>query len=283
METKPFLKWAGGKTQLLPYLLPLTPPSIATYHEPFLGGGALFFALAVGAFGRRVEQAVLNDLNSVLVTTFATVRDTPNAVMHRLRSLQEDYLRLGQRERERYYYNVRRRAPQDRFGVAARMIFLNKTCFNGLYRTNRRGLFNVPHGKYENPSILDPVTIRAASMALRGISVRWGDFERATDTVNAGDFVYFDPPFHPLSRTSNFTTYTSRDFGRREQVRLRHLADRLHERGANVMVSNSSHPWIRELWDSPRYSVEELPARRVINSRGDRRGVVGELVIRSYR
>jgi DNA adenine methylase len=282
---RPFLKWAGGKAQLLPALLARAPASIGTYFEPFAGGGALFFALmskasrSPGTDDRNPRRAVLNDLNADLVATYEVVRDAPEALTQRLVKLERDYLEADPAGRQAMYYHVRASRPANPLDAAARVVFLNKTCFNGLYRVNREGAFNVPHGRYRAPHIADRETLLVASAALRDVELRCADFEEACEDAQSGDFVYFDPPFHPLSNTSSFTAYTQRDFGNTDQIRLKRCIDVLTTRGVAVLLSNSPHPWIRGGYEFAGYRVEEVRARRAINSRGDRRGPIGELVI----
>ena len=281
---RPFLKWAGGKTQMLGVLVDRQPPTPAdgraAYFEPFLGGGALFFRL------QRPGTATLSDLNPVLIETFEVVRDHVDDLACKLGALQERYLACDDEQRAELYYTVRAERPEEPLDIAARMIFLNKTCYNGLYRVNRKGEFNVPHGRYKNPRIQDCETLLAASKALESATLQQADFEQACESAQAGDFVYFDPPFYPLSETSSFTSYTADDFGPDDQVRLKELCDRLSERGVHVMVSNSPHEFIKGLYQGSRhfvdYRIEELPARRMINSRGDRRVGITELVITNY-
>ncbi len=278
MQARPFLKWAGGKTQLLPELLARCPASIGTYFEPFVGAGALFFALASDA-ARAPRRAVLADANAELMAAYAAVRDAPEALAGRLGALEACYLAGDAAERERMYYEVRASTPEAPLDCAARLIFLNKTCFNGLYRVNQRGEFNVPHGRYRAPRIADRETLCAASRALAGVELRTLDFAEACEDARPGDFVYFDPPFHPLSVTSSFTQYTRQAFGRAEQVRLKQCIDTLTVRGVAVLLSNSADPWLRGGYDFAGYCTEVVPARRAINSRGDRRGAVGELLV----
>lgn len=243
----------------------------------------MFFAIVAGASPLVPERVVLNDLNQRLMTTFEVVRDSPARLIKRLGTLAEEYLKADETGRKDYYYEIREWKPTTSIGVAAKFIFLNKTCYNGLYRENRKGKFNVPHGRYAAPNIDDADAIEAASEALSGVRLDQGDFERSCESAEAGDFVYFDPPFHPLSRTSNFTTYTSRDFTRADQERLAAVVRKLTDRGVRVMVSNSAHEWIRTLYsDDARYEIELLPSRRMINSRGDRRGVIDELLMTNY-
>jgi DNA adenine methylase len=274
---RPFLKWAGGKAQLLPALLARVPAHLETYFEPFAGGGALFFALM--AHRPTPRRAILNDLNPELIATYEVVRDTPRPLAARLATLEHEYVEADAAGREAIYYRMRAAQPRSPLEVAARVIFLNKTCFNGLYRVNREGLFNVPHGRYRAPHIADQETLFTASAALQSVDLRCTDFEEACADARPGDFVYFDPPFHPLSNTSSFTAYTQRDFNNADQIRLKRCVDALTARGVAVLVSNSPHPWIRGGYEFSGYNVAEVPARRAINSRGDRRGPIGELVI----
>jgi len=282
---RPFLKWAGGKAQMLDALLMRAPfgeeGRIASYFEPFVGGGALFFAQQRDP-ERVPARSVLNDLNPELMVTFTAVRDELERLIERLDALQRRYVAAGSDGRADFYYGVREKQPRAPVEVAARLIFLNKTCYNGLYRVNRQGRFNVPHGRYKNPRILDCKVLRATSVALRGTELRCADFEQACEDAQRGDFVYFDPPFFPLTATSRFTSYTGADFRRDDQLRLKWCIDDLTERGVQVMLSNSPHPWVLGLYEGGRYRVEELPARRMINSRGDRRGGSSELVVTNY-
>jgi len=278
---RPFLKWAGGKTQLLPRLLERVPPRIDTYYEPFLGGGALFFALASDP-EHAPRRAALGDLSAELITAYVTVRDRLPELSRLLAALEARYLDVSHEERRTVYYEVRAQEPGDPVEATARMIFLNKTGFNGLYRVNRQGRFNVPHGRHKRPRILDCEGLEAASRALRGVELLNADFVEVCASAKMGDLVYFDPPFHPLSETSNFTAYTSTEFGKRDQLRLKFLIDDLTERGVDAMLSDSPHPWIVGLYEGSRYEVEQFPARRAINSRADRRGAIDELLVTNY-
>lgn len=277
------MKWAGGKSQLLGELVRRAPRRIDTYFEPFVGGGAVFFALnADPALAPR--RAVLNDLNRDLVTVYEVVRDDVERLVERLGALASPYLEADEGGRAERYYAERERTPSDRLDLAARFIFLNKTCFNGLYRVNRRGEFNVPHGKYRRPKILDCDGLRAASAALANTELTSVDFEESVDAARPGDFVYFDPPFEPLSRTSSFTGYTEGAFDRSQQLRLKWVMDDLTARGVPAMLSNSPQDFIMGLYraDRGRYRLESTPARRAINSRGDRRGAIDELIVTNY-
>ncbi len=295
---RPFLKWAGGKGQLRRELLSRVPAEIGCYFEPMVGGGALFFALA-GSEDRLIGRVVLNDANEELMAAYGVVRNRVEPLIERLGAHACDYLQGDVEERDRYYYDVRASAPADELERAARMLFLNRTCYNGLYRVNRSGQFNVPHGRYARPRILDEEALRSASRALAEVELRSGDVADACADAEAGDFVYLDPPFFPLNPTSNFTDYTMARFGVAEQRQLRWLIDDLTERGVLVMLSNSDVDWVHAAYETARYAVgdsaggrrgpagaeyahhriDSVPARRMINSRGDRRSAIAELVV----
>ncbi len=273
---RPFLKWAGGKTALLPKLLEAAPERIATYYEPFLGGGALFFALRNEG---RFQRAVLSDSNEELIVTWRQVRDNVEELIHVLNIHQRKY--RASPVRADYYYAIRRKRLTCEVGLAARMIFLNKTCFNGLYRVNSRGEFNVPHGRYTNPTICAEANLRAVSEALQGVELRVSDFAEAPSEAGSGDFVYFDPPYVPLSETANFTAYTKSEFGAEEQRRLAATAARLARRGAAVTLSNSGHPAVAGLYAGGAFEMSEVAARRAINADVSGRGVVSEYLIQT--
>ena len=275
---RPFLKWAGGKTALLPKLLEAAPEQIDTYYEPFLGGGALFFALQAEG---RFRQAVLSDSNEQLINAWTQVRDAPDALIHALDVYQRKYREHSEEERAEFYYTVRSKRATCDLGGAARLIFLNKTCFNGLYRVNSRGQFNVPHGRYTNPTICDEENLRAVSEALQGVELRVSDFADAPKDAAKGDFVYFDPPYVPLSETSNFTAYTKSEFGPDQQRRLADTASRLAGQRASVALSNSGHPEVTTMYAGERFEMSEVEAPRAINSDAKRRGRVREYLIQS--
>ena len=271
-KLRPFLKWAGGKGQLLPELAARLPQSFGAYHEPFVGGGALFFELASRGM---LSQAYLSDMNQPLIDTYTAVRDQAAKVISTLRQHQIKH------DRD-YYYRVRaldsaRLSPA---GRAARVIYLNKTCYNGLYRENKSGQFNVPLGQYKNPTICDEDTLRAASRALRGVDVAQRSYTSVLDRVEPGDFVYFDPPYHPLSATSSFTSYDRNGFAEDDQRKLRDVFATLARRGVYVMLSNSDTPLIRELYAG--FNIERVYASRSINSKANGRGKIAELIICSY-
>lgn len=265
---KPFLKWAGGKTSLLPEILPRLPKKIRTYYEPFVGGGAVFFALAVE---NRFKRSVLGDANEELIETYLAVRDDLGGLLPRLKA-------HAVKHSEDYFYKVR--ASRGSYGPA-RFIYLNRTCFNGLYRVNRKGEFNVPFGKYANPTICDEENLRACTVALSDVELLAMDFDSSTTGASRGDAVYFDPPYVPASDTANFTAYVKGGFGPETQERLHGVAERLAKRGAHVLLSNSDTPFVRKLYKG--WKIERVEAPRRINSKGEKRGNVGELLISRSR
>lgn len=266
----PFLKWAGGKTQLLPEILPRLPARMNTYYEPFIGGGAVFFALAREG---RFKQAVLSDRNAGLIETYTVVRDYLPALIDEL----EEHQRFA--TDADYYYEVRALATAGLNPVqrAARMIFLNKTCFNGLYRVNKRGLFNVPFGKYAKPRVLNEAALTAASGALQGVQLLVSDFKTVASQARAGDTVYFDPPYVPLSSSSSFTAYHNSPFGPKEHAQLASLARECMERGVNTLLSNSDCPETRALYEGLRFT--SVQASRAINAKASGRGRISELLV----
>ncbi|HET6280230.1 MAG TPA: Dam family site-specific DNA-(adenine-N6)-methyltransferase [Polyangia bacterium] len=267
---RPFLKWAGGKRQLVPSILKVVPPEIDTYYEPFVGGGAVFFALA--ARSRAFRRAVLADANHELVLCYQVLRRDVDAVIRELRRY-----RYGEAE----YYAARAREPERLAPAAraARTIYLNRTGYNGLYRVNKQGRFNVPFGRYEKPVICDEGRLRAAAAALKRAKIVCLDFEETVRDAAPNDFVYFDPPYVPLSPTSSFTAYAQRRFGADEQRRLAAVLRRLGERGVPALLSNSACSSTRELYAG--LPAAEILVRRAINSVATRRGPVAELLVKS--
>jgi DNA adenine methylase len=259
----PFLKWAGGKTSLLSELLKHVPPRLRRYHEPFVGGGALFFAAAP-------RRAVLSDSNGELIHCWQQVRDDVYGVLD---ALMDHVYERTHFERVRAL-DPARLAPAER---AARFIYLNKTCFNGLWRVNRAGRFNVPFGRYRNPTFHDPALLLRASQALQGVEVVRAPFEIALERASPGDFVYLDPPYDPLSETSSFTSYTQDSFGWEDQKRLAAACLALDRRGVRFLLSNSATPRIRELYR--RFEQRLVRAPRHISCKGEGRGRVEELLV----
>ena len=270
-RARPILKWAGGKARLCPEFerRGLLPPAFETYYEPFVGGAALFFHL-------RPKRAVLMDTNEELLNVYAQVRDSP-------RELIDELARMKSLHSEAFFYETRAKQPQKLTPLAraARTLYLNKTCFNGLYRVNAKGEFNVPFGRYANPTIVDPDAIHAAADALRHADLVHADFGKVESMASPGDFVYFDPPYDPVSLTSNFTSYTKSPFGRAEQERLSELFARLVEKGVHCLLSNSDTPLVRSLYAG--FETEALRVPRFINSNAEKRGPVGEVAVSSRR
>jgi DNA adenine methylase len=266
---RPFLKWAGGKGQLLAQLRPLLPPHFGRYFEPFVGSGAVFFML-------RPREAFLSDVNRELVDCYRGVQKHVEKVIVALSQHEYD---------EAHYYRVREISPSSLplAERAARTIFLNKTGYNGLYRVNRKGLYNVPFGRYVNPGFCHPDSLdnlRACHLALRRVALEARDFGELVRQTRSGDFVYFDPPYVPASSTADFTSYVAGGFGWNEQTRLAEVFARLTAKGVFAMLSNSDTQAVRELY-SP-FCIDTVLASRSINSKGDKRGKVGEVVVRNY-
>lgn len=273
---RPFLKWAGGKTQLLAPIARLLPRAIeGTYFEPFLGGGAVFFHLR--SEGRLRGGAVLSDSNEVLIETWLAVRDDTEALLDLLLAHRNAH----ERDARSHYYSVRAAAPTSPTERAARLLYLNKTCFNGLWRVNSRGLFNVPMGRYKRPTIHDPEALRSASAALQGVDIRCVPWHVALKRAkaNRGDAVYLDPPYVPVSRTASFTSYTAERFGPGDQEALAKACAGLATRGVPFLLSNSNSPDLRDLYKGLGLRVRSRAARRAINSKGALRGDVRELLI----
>lgn len=270
----PILKWVGGKRQLLSEISPLLPKKITTYVEPFVGGGAVLFYL-------QPKKAVINDFNKELINTYKVVRDSPNELLELLEIHNKNNC-------ENYYYEIRALDRIDSFEdmsnveKAARIVYLNKTCFNGLYRVNQAGQFNSPYGKYKNPNIINRPVILAMSNYFNNnnIKIIQGDYKYALKNLRKGAFVYFDPPYMPISTSSSFTGYTEGGFGEKEQIELKKECAKLNARGIKFMLSNSDHPLIRELYKD--YNIKIVQARRSINSKGNKRGEINEILVRNY-
>jgi DNA adenine methylase len=268
---RPFLKWAGGKTQLTDSLLACAPPCFKVYHEPFVGSGALFFRLYRE---QKIRQAVISDINAELIDTYIAIRD---CVFDVIRILSEfPYTR-------EFYYEVRAKDPWELSlpERAARMIYLNKTGYNGLYRVNRQGRFNVPFGRYKSPNYLDRENLLAVSRALQNVQILCTPFETVLERANPNDWVYFDPPYMPVSQTANFTSYSANGFGLSDQKRLRDICIELDRRGVYVTVSNSDTDVIHDLY-TPDFVITKVLANRAINCNGAKRGKISELIITNY-
>jgi DNA adenine methylase len=270
---KPFLQWVGGKREMIEQYKKHFPAKYGRYFEPFFGGGALFFYL-------NPSKAHLNDNNPELVTTYKAVRDNPEKVIDILAVLRrkhskELYMRIRSMDRE---YDLLGDFSSEE--IAARMIYLNQTCFNGIYRVNKSGQFNVPIGSSLDRVICDPFAIRNASKALQDVVITCLDFESAVKDVNKGDFVYLDPPYFPVSEYSDFTRYTKEKFYKEDQVRLMQQFAKLNQKGAYVMLSNSNADFIKEIYSE--FNVHPVSSGRLLNSRKEKRNKVTELVITSY-
>ncbi len=301
-KARPVLKWAGGKVQLLAQFARYYPQELAagnidTYIEPFLGGGAVFLDVAQRF---PIRRAYLFDVNRELILTYSVIKHAPQELCEALRILAADYEQLDADGRSDLFYKVRtqfnaqgydfdyRTFSRDWVLRAARMMFLNKTCYNGLFRMNRRGEFNVPFGRYKRPAILDQENILQVSRILRIAEIRTGDFSACRDHVDGKAFVYFDPPYRPISKTSSFTSYSKDVFGDQEQVRLGQFYETLaNETSVRLMLSNSDPKncapddhFFERLYQ--RFHIYRVSAKRMINSNAQKRGEISELVITNY-
>lgn len=269
---RPFLKWAGGKRQLLPELFEHMPNKYNSYYEPFIGGGALLFAL-------QPKKAVISDSNQELISCYTVIRDSLDELIEDLR---------GHRNEEKYFYQIREWDRQDTFKSktlvqkASRIIFLNKTCYNGLFRVNSQGQFNAPFGRYKNPNILDEAVLKAVSSYLNAAEVEIlnQDFSKTVTNSKKNDFIYFDPPYDPVSNTASFTGYDINGFNKGEQKRLKETFDSLSKKGCKVMLSNAYTDFIRDLYKD--YRCIQVKATRAINSKASRRGKIDEILVKNY-
>lgn len=294
-KAKPFIKWVGGKGQLIGQIEALLPADFdtrrdVTYVEPFVGGGAMLFHLLQAH--DNVRRAVINDINGDLTNCYRMVKERPTALIQSLRALQTTYLGIEGEDARRAFYLEKR----DTFNAkrlsdienATLLIFLNRTCFNGLYRVNKAGLFNVPFGRYPHPTICDAETILADSELLQKVEITTGDFEATYAYASANTLFYFDPPYRPLSRTSYFNDYAKESFGDEAQRRLKRFCDKVDEAGSLFMLSNSDG-MAAESRDSffydlyAPYLIERVWARRSVNANGARRGKLTEILVRNYR
>ncbi len=270
----PILKWVGGKRQLLDSIEPLIP-KCSTYYEPFLGGGAVLFC-------RQPAKAVINDSNQELMNVYLTIKEEPEALMRKLKEHRE-------KNCEEYFYHVRA-LDRDKQGfsnltnveLAARIIYLNKTCYNGLFRVNSSGEFNSPWGRYKNPNITNETTIQALSAYFNqaDITIKCGDYREALRGIRKGAFVYFDPPYVPISASASFTGYTAGGFGEQEQIALKEQCDALHKRGIKFLLSNSACSFIEDLYKD--YKIEYVKAKRAINVNPEKRGEIKEILVHNY-
>lgn len=266
---KPFVKWAGGKGKLLDELTK-NLPEFKSYHEPFVGAGALFFRLV--SMG-KIKRAWVNDSTEELTNAYEVIKDDVTGLINELQSGKY------QNDKE-IFYKIRAEEPEEDVKRAARFIYLNKTAFNGLYRVNSKGKFNVPFGKYKNPKICDEENLRLVSKALKKATLLNGDFKIVLKHARKNSFVYFDPPYLPLSETSSFTSYTPNNFTKDDQDRLYEVFKKLDSRGCYVMLSNSYHPYTEELYHE--FRPETVYAARAISCKADGRGKIKELLVRNW-
>lgn len=289
---KPFLKWAGGKGQLLAEIekyYPFDDKTFTKYAEPFVGGGAVLFDILSRY---RVEEAYISDTNAALINTYCCVRDYSEDIIALLKKYQSTYIPLSDACRRKYYQMQRERfntlitgkSNFDNIEKAALMIFLNKTCFNGLYRVNKKGLFNVPMGAYKNPLICDEDNLRSAARLLQNVIIICGDYAEAADFIDEHTFVYFDPPYRPLTDTANFTAYTEQLFDDNAQIKLAEFVNTMDRRGARIVVSNSDPKNIDgtdNFFDAiyAGHTIKRVQAARMINSNSKARGKIKELLI----
>lgn len=266
---QPFVKWAGGKRSLLNAIKPLLPSAFGNYYEGFVGGGAVFFAIA-----ERAHHAYLSDNNVDLVATYQVIKEDPTRLIARLKEHATAHS-------SDYYYSVRETEYSDHVEMAARFIYLNKTCFNGLYRVNKSGKFNVPIGDYKNPGIVNEENLMACHQALRQATITYHDYKNIVPKPQAKDFMYLDPPYHPTSDDS-FTAYTKENFTEQNQSELRDFALELHRAGVYVMLSNSKTRFIAELYSDKVFHLHTVQAPRMVNCKPNQRGAVDEYLITNY-
>lgn len=292
--TKPFLKWAGGKSQLLneiSYYYPFDN-KINKYAEPFVGGGAVLFDV-LNKFD--LESVYISDINAELINAYQIIKDDVNSLVALLKYMQDEYCSKKYDDQKDYYLDMRKRFnylkvngnKKTNIEKAALMIFLNKTCFNGLFRVNRKGEFNVPMGKYKNPKICDEENLRAISSKLNNVEIVCGDYTESENFIDSNTFVYFDPPYRPLTETASFTSYAEGMFNDQNQLELAAYVTRLNEKGAKLVVSNSdpknidtNDNFFDDIYGSQ--NIKRITAKRMINCNGERRGKVSELLISNY-
>lgn len=295
-QAQPFIKWAGGKGQLLSTFREFYPQSLTTgkirrYVEPFVGGGAVLFDI-VQSF--PIEEAMIIDINRDLINTYKAVRDHVDCLIRLLEDIEQEYLAQDMETRKKTYYGIRKAFNLRKVDTgqvdtekASQFIFLNKTCFNGLYRVNKSGGFNVPFGDYKSPTICDAENLSVASMLLKKVEIVHGDFRKASTYADSETFVYFDPPYRPLNTTSSFTSYSKQDFTDDDQIALANFFRQLHDTGGLLMLSNSDphntdplDDFFDELYRG--FNIHRVQAKRAINSKGDSRGPLSEILVTNY-
>jgi DNA adenine methylase len=282
MSTKPFLKWAGGKTQLLPQLLKLIPYNFNNYFEPFIGGGAVFFSLEKELIGRK---SYINDINASLIGTYQNVQKNTEKLINNINFLEKEYKKRDTEKQKEFYYDIRKKyndknLEANNLQKSAYFLFLNKTGYNGMYRENRKGEFNIPFGKYSNPKICDSEVIKADAKQLQSTIIRNTSFEKAIEEAKAGDLIYFDPPYYPLSKTANFTNYHETGFLENKQHLLKETFKALDKKGCFLMLSNSETAFIKQLYKDYKQII--VQANRMINSKATGRGKTNEIIITNF-
>ncbi len=294
-KVKPFLKWAGGKGQLITEIekyYPFSDGKITKYAEPFVGGGAVLFDI-LGKY--ELEEIYISDINAELINTYRIIRDDIDELIYMLKAMQSEFVPLDTEHRKAYYlckrekFNDLKVNGDESINIekAALMIFLNKTCFNGLFRVNKKGLFNVPMGSYKNPLICDELNLRAVSDKLQKVTIVCGDYRKSADFIDDKTFVYFDPPYRPITDTASFTAYTENLFNDDEQIELAKFVDEMHRKGAKVVISNSD-PKNSNAEDNffdniySTHKIKRVEATRMINSKSEARGKIKELLISNF-
>ena len=276
-EPKPFVKWVGGKRQLMQVLEDNFPKQFGTYHEPFLGGGAVMFNL----LSKEAKLSCnVSDFNSDLILAYVTIRDKLRKLIESLENHSKNY----HKDSSEYYYEIRKQEPKQQIEKVSRLIFLNRTCFNGLYRVNKKGQFNVPLGRYTNPNIVNKENLTAVSKILQSekIKISCRGFEAVLDDAKKGDLIYFDPPYQPISSTANFTSYTHRDFTEDDLERLATLANQLNSKGCHVLLSNSNSKVVKDIFSEKHWKISSINANRAINSNAQKRTGHKEIIIKNY-
>lgn len=285
---KPFLKWAGGKSQLLDTIEANLPRCIDTYIEPFVGSGAVMFHILNSR--PNIERVIINDINSDLIKTYLTIKDHCDGLVSALQDIQDLYNSKSSEDRSAMFYAMRERyntRAEDSLYQSALFIFLNRTCFNGLYRVNNKNLFNVPFGKYANPRICDTENLYAVSETLKKVEICNEDYTQLADYARENSFVYLDPPYKPISETSAFNSYIAGGFDDNEQIRLRDFCNLINAQGAQFMLSNSDPRSVdpeNDFFDRiySEYHIQRVLAKRNINAKGNNRGAINELLITNY-
>ena len=292
IKTKPFVKWAGGKSQLISEIRKKYPKNIKCYCEPFVGGGAVLFDILANY---KPEKVLINDINKELIITYYQLQNNVDNLIKKLFALQNEFISADLEQRKIIYNNNRKlynslknkSCENNELEIASLFIFLNKTCFNGLYRVNKNGDFNVPMGSYKNPLICDEFNLKKSSSLLKNVKIICGDYSRCIDYINDETFVYIDPPYRPLTQTSSFTSYSAKVFDDREQIRLADFINIISRKGAIVVASNSDPQNADEndmFFDNlyRNYSIKRIQAKRAINSKSEGRGNVSELLISNF-